>query len=188
MAGMVSSLQRMATRRLQTGNDALALLAELEVPARLLRHHELVLEAARELTDGLARRLGARFDAGEVHVGAALHDVGKLQHPAELRGPGHAHEPAGRALLIARGVPEHLARFCTTHASWDDPLLGLEDLLVALADKLWKGKRVAELEQRVVSHLAHQLALPTWRVFEVADGVFESIAARGEESLARSLV
>ena len=35
---------------------------------------------------------------------------------------------------------EDLARFCVTHARWESDGIGLEDLLVALADKLWKGK------------------------------------------------
>ncbi|PRQ03788.1 HD domain-containing protein [Enhygromyxa salina] len=173
--------------RLETGTDALALLVDLQVPARLLRHHELVLEAAIELTDALARKLGARFDAGEIQIGAALHDVGKLVHPAELSGPGHAHELAGRALLIDRRVPEHLARFCITHANWSSPSLALEDLLVALADKLWKGKRVIELEDRVIEHLAHQTAQPRWRVFEIADAVFERVAAGADSRLRRSV-
>jgi hypothetical protein len=177
------------SRKLETGADALALLVELGVSPRLLRHHELVLEAALALTDGLARKLGARFfDAGLVHVGAALHDVGKLLHPDELREPGHAHEPAGRALLIEHHVAEHVARFCMTHASWDAPTLALEDLLVALADKLWKGKRVSKLEQLVVDRLAYGLGLPAWRVFELADAVFESVAEPSGDRLARSML
>ena len=174
-------------KRLDTGADALALLRELGVSPRLLRHHELVLEAAVALTDALARKLGARFDAGLVHVGAALHDVGKFLHPDELHEPGHAHEQAGRKLLIEHRVPEHVARFCVTHASWDQPTLALEDLLVALADKLWKGKRVAALEQLVIDRLSRQLELPAWRVFEVADAVFEAVAEPAESRLARSL-
>src|SRR5690349_10343281 len=74
-------------RKLETGADALALLRELGGSPRLLRHHELVLEAAVAITDALARKLGARFDAGLVQVGAALHDVGKLVHPDELHEP-----------------------------------------------------------------------------------------------------
>lgn len=175
-------------RKLETGADALALLVELGVSPRLLRHHELVLEAAIALTDGLARKLGASFDAGLVHVGAALHDVGKLLHPDELREPGHAHEAAGQALLIQHRVAEHVARFCVTHASWDAPALALEDLLVALADKLWKGKRVPKLEQLVIDRLADGLTLPAWRVFELADGVFESVAEPAEDRLARSIL
>lgn len=174
--------------KLETGADALALLTDLQVAPRLQRHHELVLEAAIMLTDNLARRLGARFNAGEVQIGAALHDVGKHLHPAELSGPGHAHEQAGRSLLLERGVPEHLARFCVTHASWDQPTLALEDLLVALADKLWKGKRVVELEARVVQHLAHQLDQARWRVFELADAVFEGVADGADERLRRSAI
>lgn len=155
--------------KLETGADALALLADLQVAPRLFRHHELVLEAAIMLTDNLARRLGARFNAGEVQIGAALHG-------------------APRSLLLERGVPEHLARFCVTHASWDQPTLALEDLLVALADKLWKGKRVVELEARVIQHLAHQLDQARWRVFELADAVFEGVADGADDRLRRSAI
>jgi len=173
--------------RLETGADALALLTELGASPHLVRHHELVLEAALLLTDKLRRELGLEFDAGLVHIGAALHDVGKISHPAELSAPGHAHERSGRALLLAARVPERLARFCVTHASWGEPELALEDLLVALADKLWKGKRIAALEQRVLEHIAASLELPAWRAFELADTVFEAIAADAEQRLARSV-
>ncbi|NVB42757.1 HD domain-containing protein [Pseudenhygromyxa sp. WMMC2535] len=173
-----------------TGADALAFLVELGVSAHLVRHHELVLEAAVELCDGLRRRLGARFDAGAVQIGAALHDAGKIEHPAELSGPGSAHEAAGRELLLAHGLPEHLARFCVTHGDWRAAphTRSLEDLLVALADKLWKGKRQTELEALVLERLVAQLDLPKWRVFEIADGVFEAVAARGDDRLARSTI
>jgi hypothetical protein len=123
-----------------------------------------------------------------VHLGAALHDVGKLLYPDEMREPGHAHEQAGQALLIEHHVAEHVARFCITHASWDEPTLALEDLLVALADKLWKGKRVEKLEQLVVARLAYGLELPPWRVFELADTVFESVAEPASDRLARSML
>lgn len=64
--------------------------------------------------------------------------------------------------------------------------LALEDLLVALADKLWKGKRVAELEQRVITALARSSGRDAWSLFVVLEDCFETIAAGGAARLARS--
>lgn len=162
---------------------ALALLDELGAPPRLLRHHELVVEAARAILDGLGA-LASGVDTRLVLVGAAIHDAGKIVHPNEMNGPGNQHEPEGRALLTEHGVGE-AARFCVTHAQWEHADVELEDLLVALADKLWKGKRVAELERRVVERLAAGQSF--WDVFVRADAVFERVAAGADDRLARSL-
>jgi hypothetical protein len=44
---------------------------------------------------------------------------------------------------------------CGTHARWrEEPEVTLEELLVALADSLWKGRRDHQLEQRVVDAVA----------------------------------
>lgn len=166
-------------------DDALALLERLGAPPRLRRHHALVVEAANELVAGL-QEFSAHFDVREVLIGAALHDVGKILHPDEMSVPGSRHEAAGRALLDEQGLGE-LARFCITHAEWDDDSVALEDLLVALADKLWKGKRTLALEQRVVDRLSACSGLPSWQVFTLADEAFERVASRGDERLARSV-
>lgn len=165
-------------------DDALALLERLGAPPRLLRHHGLVVEAANELVVGL-ERFAAHFDAHEVLLGAALHDAGKILHPHELDGPGNRHELDGRALLTEQGLGA-LARFCVTHAQWDDDTVALEDLLVALADKLWKGKRTPALEQRVIAQLAARSGLAAWEVFTLVDERFELVASRGHERLGRS--
>jgi len=144
----------------------------------------LVVEAANELVVGL-QRFAAHFDAHEVLIGAALHDAGKILHPDEMSGPGSRHESDGRALLAEQGVGD-LARFCVTHAQWDDGTVALEDLLVALADKLWKGKRTPALEQRVIDLLAACSGMPPWEVFTLVDELFEHVASRGDERLARS--
>jgi hypothetical protein len=57
-------------------------------------------------------------------------------------------------LLLQTGTEPRLARFAATHASWQAPGIELEDLLVSLADKIWKAKRVPDLEQLVVDRLA----------------------------------
>lgn len=171
---------------LRTLDDALTLLARLGAPPHLLRHHALVAEAAAQLTAGLSR-YASSFDTNEVLLGAAVHDAGKIQHPAEMRGPGALHEEAGRSLLEAHGYP-HLARFCVSHGQWDDDALTPEELLVALADKLWKGKRVAKLEQRVLASLSLSPGEPPWRAFTCLDPVFESVADLAGQRLARSRV
>lgn len=162
-----------------TTAEALELLRALGAPPRLVRHHELVVEAAEVLVSGLRPLLGTRADLQRVLLGAALHDVGKINHPTEMSVPGNAHERDGEALLLARGVEPSLARFC-----WTD--MELEDLLVAAADKLWRGKRDDGLEQRLVEALGVASGRPGWDVFSEADEVFAAVAADGDERLARS--
>jgi hypothetical protein len=56
--------------------------------------------------------------------------------------------------LLAQGISPQLARFAGTHAAWTGPDIRIEDLLVSVADKIWKNKRVPELEDLVVARLA----------------------------------
>src|SRR5262249_50689343 len=120
--------------------------------------------------------------------GAAIHDAGKIVHPEEMSQPGHEHEPAGRRLLQGRGVPASIARVCVTHASWDAAGIAIEDLLLALAGKLWKGKRDDDLERRVADAIARATTREAWDVFAALDEICEAIAADGPGRLARSQV
>jgi hypothetical protein len=165
---------------------ALAILAELGASPWLVRHHELVLEAAVLLCDRIQLDFRTSFERELVLAGAALHDAGKVVHPEETRLPGHEHEAAGERLLLDHGVPAAVARFCVTHAAWDVRDASLEDLLVALADKLWKGKREEDLENRVGSVIAREANLEAWAAFDKLDAICETIAAGGPERLARS--
>jgi len=167
--------------------EARTLLLELGAPPRLQVHAELVSEAAVALL-ALSAAYGLQLDAGWVLAGAALHDAGKIVHPAELAEPGAEHEPAGEALLLRHGVAPHIARCCRSHAQWARLECSLEELLVALADKLWKGVRVAELESRVIKAVAAALGRPVWDLFIALDTGFETIAAISSERLARSAV
>lgn len=168
-------------------DEALALLVELGAVPHLVQHHRLVAEAAVELCEGLAEAGLDGFDRVEVVVGAALHDAGKILHPNEMHGGGNAHEPAGHRLLLEHGVPEILARHARTHAAWQG-LDDLEPVLVALADKLWKGRRVAELEERVLQLIASGSGRDFWDVWSALAPAFEGVTARGDERLARSFV
>ncbi len=154
-------------------------------PPRLAAHLRLVHDVALQLTATLQRDYpDLTFDREAVLFGAATHDIGKVVHPDELTGPGSAHEPAGRALLLAHDVPERLARFAGTHGSWSDPDRTLEDLLVSVADKVWKGKRVAALEARLGDHVAAATGEPAWQAFMGLDDVLGALAADADQRLA----
>jgi hypothetical protein len=170
---------------IKTREDAYHLLAELGAPRRLLQHVRLVGEAADHLIDAYTD-LGLSFDARLIRLGVAVHDVGKIEFPAELEGPGSMHEPAGEALLLAKGVQPEIARCCVTHASWNSADVSFEERSIALADKLWKGKREESLELAVIDGVAARLSLSRWDVFTRLDEVFERIAFDGPARLERS--
>jgi hypothetical protein len=167
--------------------DAYCLLRKLGAPARLIRHVELVGEAADLLTQHY-RSMGLVFDAQLVELGVAVHDAGKILYPAELHGPGSLHEAAGTQLMIEHGVQANIARCCVTHASWSDEGLTLEERTVALADKLWKGKREAKLELLVIDGVASRLGVDRWDVLVGLDSTFEDITAGATDTLSRSQV
>jgi hypothetical protein len=163
------------------------LLDALDAPPRLAAHLRAVHHAAWRLTGDLARVTpGLGFDRHAVLFGAATHDIGKTEYPHELSGPGHAHEEAGYRLLMRYGVPDALARFARTHGTWADPEqpLEIEDLLVSLADTVWKGRREADLEQLVTERIAVTTGCPQWEAFQRLDDIIEPVAADAERLLA----
>lgn len=165
-------------------STAETLLEELQAPPRLVAHLRAVHDVACQLADWVRRHHPeVELDREAVLVGAAVHDIGKVRHPDELSGPGSAHEPAGYELLRDRGVEERLARFARTHASWTADI-ALEDLLVSLADKVWKAKRVPDLEQLVTARLAAAAGQEPWEVFMALDDELDRIAAGADARLA----
>jgi putative nucleotidyltransferase with HDIG domain len=170
---------------LKDRSEALRLLSELGATDRLLDHARIVGNVADLLLLQL-QVLGVPCDVHLVEVGAVLHDVGKIQHPQELSEPGSLHEQAGRALLLFHRVQPEVARFCTSHAAWNSPEVSLEERIVALADKLWKGKRDADLELNVIDEVAGRLGVLRWDVFEHLDSAFEKIASAGTERVEQS--
>ncbi len=159
------------------------LLTTLASPPRLAAHLRAVHDVAVRLVDWVAlHHPTVEFDREAVLFGAATHDIGKTLHPDELSGPGSAHEQAGYDLLRAHGVDHRLARFARDHASWTGPDIGIEDLLVTLADKVWKAKRVPDLEQRVVEHLP--AGQEPWAAFMALDDFLDALAADADSRLA----
>jgi putative nucleotidyltransferase with HDIG domain len=161
------------------------LLRELNAPPRLAAHLRAVHDVACQIVDWLAAEYpNLGVDRAAVLFGAATHDIGKTVHTAELSAPGSVHELDGYRLLRERGVPERLARFARTHASWTAPGVELEDLLVSLADKVWKGKRVTDLEQLVVERLCATGGQQPWEVFLALDDLLGEIANDADRRLA----
>ncbi len=171
---------------IKTVQDAIELLKLINAPLRLLMHHKLVVEAAQKLVKEIQSRFNLKFDANLVLIGAALHDCGKVVYPQEMTGSGNQHESTGEQMLLSKGISPEIARFCRTHAQWAETDITLEDLLVALADKLWKGCRDEALESKVINYITQESNLPTWKVFVEADLVFETIALEGPNRLIRS--
>ena len=170
-----------------TREDAERFLVEIGASPRLRRHAELVVETADELLAGL-RKAGVSLDAEYVRVGAILHDAGKALHPRELDAPGHAHEAAGERLLLARGASEDVARVCRSNSCCAVLALSLEELVIALADKLWKGSRNSPLEEAVIARVALTTGRDRWEVFLELDGIFEEVASGADARLVRSAV
>lgn len=144
----------------------------------LVAHLRLVHDAALSITSQLRERFSQlNFATEEVPLGAATHDLGKVLHPDELTGPGEQHEEAGPDFLMQLRFAPHLARFARTHGQWHEEGLQLEDLLVALADHVWKGKRNEELEALVVKRIAEKTSLEHWEVFAGVDEILDDVAS-----------
>ncbi|MCO1594466.1 HD domain-containing protein [Micromonospora sp. RHAY321] len=166
-------------------DQVVALLEALRAPPRLAAHLRAVHDVAAQLTDALADRFPQLpVDRAAVLFGAATHDIGKVRHPEELSGPGSAHEPAGYDLLLRHGVATSVARFARTHASWQQDGIDVDDLLVSVADKVWKGKRVTDLEDLLVDRLAAATGRDRWSVFLDLDDILDRIAADADRRLA----
>lgn len=163
-----------------------SLLLRTSASPRLIAHLVLVHDVASRLAERLSQTFpGVSFDKDAVLFGAATHDIGKALSTTELVQPGKKHERRGVHLLLYLGVDENRARFSYTHGNWAAVEgVTLEDLLVALADTCWKGKRVDELEARTVDLLSHASGRPEWDCFADLDGILTSLAAGADSRLA----
>lgn len=164
---------------------AARLLDIYQASPRLVAHLTLVHGVACLLTEALDQTWPALdYDREAVRLGAAIHDIGKALVPHELTQPGHKHETVGEALLLQQGMSPRLARFARTHARWaDDPDTRIEDLLVALADSWWRGKRDHALEATVSDQIALQTGNAEWQVFIALDDIAVAITAEADTRL-----
>ena len=159
---------------IHTRIEALQLLQDWYAPERLLHHARLVSDVAESILDCISP-FCENLDGSLVLIGAVLHDIGKIQHPEELHKPGHQHESAGYEMLMANAISQPIADMCISHSQWEKSD-SMEALIVALADNLWKGKRVRELEDRIIQYIANSEQRDFWRVWTSLDRCFEQIA------------
>jgi putative nucleotidyltransferase with HDIG domain len=165
--------------------ETVTLLRQVAAPPRLVAHLILVHDVAATLID----RLLAAFPEislrrEEVLFGASIHDIGKATNRSELIRSGAEHERRGLELLRSMGVSAERARFAYTHGNWDtEPNVKLEDLVVALADKCWKGKRVDELESKIAALLSVASTKPEWQCFAELDKIIQELTNDADERL-----
>lgn len=167
-------------------DEAYALLTQLGAPSRLIRHAELVIEAAEVLISHFSN-IGLEFDVQLVRLGCILHDIGKISHPDELQKEGTQHTTAGHELLVTNGIEPRVADFCVSHEHWQADSPSLETLMVALADKLWKGQRHTELETATIQQVSVMTGQDFWTILIVSDTVFEAVADTGPQRLTSSI-
>ena len=172
-------------KKIETEKDAIEVLKDIGANEKLLRHVKLVGEAGEEIIKKLVEKK-IKFDKNYVRVGIILHDAGKVLHLNELREKGNKHEEAGEKLLLEKGVEAKIARCCRSHAQWNEMECSLEELLVAVADNLWKGSRKETLESLVINRLASLMNSNYWDLFIEFDSFFEFIASSGFDRLSRS--
>jgi hypothetical protein len=160
------------------------LCRRLDAPLRLKVHLQLVHECALKILEWLEEHFPRTdVDASAVLFGAATHDLGKTLHPDELWHGGSRHQDDGPALLESLGVEPALARFARTHSQWDDSM-PLEDLLVALSDKAWKGRRIERLEMEIAKRLAKDNDIELWDAVRQLDVFLEKTGSGADERLA----
>lgn len=145
----------------------------------MVAHLILVHDVAKSLVNDLQTAFPVlNLDKDAILFGAATHDLGKAIHREELSEPGKLHELRGVELLKEYGVPKNLTRFAYTHGNWKGSgPAQMEDLIVALADNCWKGKRVPDLEALMTDALTESTGEPQWRCYAVLDDVLQSLAS-----------
>lgn len=166
--------------------EADELCERASAPPRLMAHLVLVHDAACILIEKLdAAFPGLVYSRELVRFGAATHDIGKSIDTNELLESGHQHQAHGMALLESFGVTRERARFAFTHGNWDQPGNdSLEDLLVALADKCWRGKRNEKLEATLAERLSFSLGETPGSCYAKLNEILASFAPDTEAKLA----
>jgi len=122
----------------------------------------------------LSMELVRDINKNSVLFGAAIHDIGKCTHTNELSEKGHKHEQEGTNLLISLGVPEEKAKFAAVHATWSKKST-IEELVVSLADKIWKGSRIQDLEDLLIEKIASEIKTEHWEIFSLLDSIIKNI-------------
>ena len=159
------------------------ILKRLSVPPRLYAHSLLVHDVANQLLEEINRTWkNLNINKNLVLFGAATHDIGKTIYTNELSEAGDKHEQAGLQLLLSLGISEEKSKFAASHSSWSENS-ALEELLVSLADKIWKGNRVQDLEDLLIERISTETKTERWEVFSLLDSIIDTITKDADKRL-----
>lgn len=86
-------------------------------------------------------------------------------------------------MLVDYGIKENLARFTITHSNWENENLKIEDLIVSLADKIWKGQRIDNLEEKVIAKISLFTNIDYWTVYLKIDNIISQIINGSDKRL-----
>ena len=100
----------------------------------------------------------------EILFGTSTHNIGKTVITNELYKKGKKHESKGFEILKEFGYDNEESRFTITHGNWENKNLKIEDLIECLYDKIWKGKRVNELEKRIIKETSEFTETDFWDI------------------------
>lgn len=165
-------------------NRLTELLEKLNSPERLRRHLRIVYSTASELITRFKQEWPTiSLNEELILFGAGTHDIGKTEIKAELFESGKEHEKTGQRILMEFGYSKEESRFTITHGNWKEDDLRLEDLIVSLADKIWKGKRIEELEEKIGHALSLELEIDYWEIYRLLDQILEQVSDGADERL-----
>ncbi|WP_051271636.1 HD domain-containing protein [Shimazuella kribbensis] len=160
------------------------LITNRKMPARLLTHLTTVHEVAHSILAWMEKTYPQiSIDREAILFGAITHDIGKIKAKEEINKLGSTHEQLGYELMLEYGITPELARFTYTHSQWMRADTKLEDWIVSLADKVWKGKRVAEIEERIINHIHEITNQQEWEIFLKLDDLLQKITKDAHQRL-----
>lgn len=165
--------------RFNTFKDALNFQKFLSAPEQLIKHHIRVLEAFNSILLELPLSMNMTVDKNLGQILAVAHDIGKISISEELHGAGHRHEKFGKEFLSSWGFDSSIYNICEIHGTWRNYSPNLEDSLVILADRLWRGARESELEEMIAHLFCEKTNQAFWDVYLFLDSIFEKIATQG---------
>ena len=161
------------------------LLEQFNAPQRLIKHLTIVNTTASHIVEQLKTEWpNLVLNRKEILFGASTHDIGKAVITDELYKKGKKHESEGFKILKELGYNYEQSRFTITHGNWENQNLKIEDLIVCLSDKIWKGKRVNELEERITNEISELIQTDFWDVSMKLELILEKIAIGSDDRIA----
>lgn len=160
------------------------LLEQFDAPQRLIKHLTIVNSTAFHIVEQLKTEWPSLvLNEKEILFGASTHDIGKAVITDELYKKGKKHESEGFKILKELGYNDNESRFTITHGNWENSDLKIEDHIVCLSDKIWKGKRVDELEERITNKIAESTKTDFWDVSIKLELILEKIAIGADDRI-----